>query len=167
MLTFVFAFAAALQSGGWTSYDAADAKLTASYQALIAHLSGEGAARARNDERSWIAQRNHACGIEAKNDCAARWERARAQQLDGALSRTVTYKTMDDAALLRLEAKLDDACRSPGQDADGAVCKRRDEVFNLLGRRGYCWGPTDAASESEMHWMRAGTRCQISVDTHD
>jgi hypothetical protein len=143
----------------WTSFDEADARLSAAYKAAMAVLEPRKRSALRQEERDWIMGRNAACGFEAKNDCATRrtWDRVRA--VEGVMARTTVSPSMSDNQLLALERRLDDACRGASQDADGAICRRRDVVVTRLQGRGWCWGP-DHAIEADRRWMKRGSNCR-------
>ena len=159
-------FAAALvlgQSGDWTPYDQADARLNGAYDLLRAHMRPSDQIDLRNAQRAWIADRNATCGREARNKCATDKTTRRAVALERGIERIKTYVDLDDKSLLRLEGIADDICRGSGQDSDGVVCERRDTLVSQLESRGWCWGPDKAEAEFERHWMRAGKACRLDI----
>lgn len=165
MIAAALAISMALSAGqydrSWTPYDEADGKLTAAYDALAAHLSGANKLQLRDAERAWIGRRNAACGFEVKTGCATRFTVRRTAELEATLNATVTYRAMPDQQLLKLEVRMEDACRGGPEDADGPICRRRDKVVSQLESRGWCWGPDDADSEADRRWMRHGPHCRL------
>jgi hypothetical protein len=146
----------------WTAYDDANAKLAAAYDAVMASLSPPNRIAMRNTERAWIAARNRSCGFETKNSCAVTWTKRRAAELESGLSRSTGFRTLPISELFKLERRMDDACRSPGQDAFGPVCTHSERVTKELYRRGWCFGP-DGETSADERWMRAGPNCHPSL----
>lgn len=147
--------AGTIQSGNWTAYDDADAKLTAAYGALASQLPLIDRHRLRDEERAWIKVRNQVCGFEARNRCALIRTRQRTAELERRIVRSEAYRALPDGELLQLERKLDEACKSSGQDPGGSICTRRDAVYRLLRSRGWCWGSADprTSAEADMYWL--------------
>ena len=139
----------------WTDYDAADAQLAAAYDALLANVPAPNHMAVRNSERLWIALKNRRCGANARNQCATLLTRARLHELERQLSRTRSYLSLNDQQLRKLANDMNDMCRGPGQDTDGAVCGRRDQIVTLLQRKGWCWGSEyEDSVEADFHWVR-------------
>lgn len=134
---FAMIVAVALQSTSWTAFDEADAHLNAAYRAVRAHLTASDRQALRSAQRAWIEQRNRSCGREARNDCAARMSLERTEYLEERLRRAPAYGETNDDRLTDIAAALQGACQSPSQDADGVICRRRDEAYTELRRRGY------------------------------
>jgi hypothetical protein len=63
---------------------------------------------------------------------------------------------VESRRLLELEAQLNSQCRGSYSAQTQAVCAKRDEVFVQLKKRGWCWGPEDAAT-FEKHWARCSS----------
>lgn len=139
----------------WTDYDAADAQLGAAYDALLVNVPASSRAAVRNSERTWIHLKNRRCGLNARNQCATILTKARLRELEGKLEATRGYLSLDDQRLRKLADDMNDMCRGRGQDADGAVCGRRDEIVTLLQRRGWCWGSEyEDSVEADFRWLR-------------
>lgn len=139
-------------------FDNADSRLNGAYQALLANLDPRDVSTARASQRGWLASRNRRCGFEVKNACAFQATQRRTITIESQLSSTQRYRSITDSQLFRLDRVMDEQCRGTSQDADGAVCTRRDEVVDVLQRRGWCWGP-DASDEANRRWMRVGRFC--------
>jgi len=163
MIIQILMLLAAQGSSDWTPYDAADANLNTAYQAVMAHLSPAEKLRLRNEERAWIKSRDAKCGVSSRGACAVRFINARTAALEARLPSSAYYRSLSEPRLLAVERALNEQCRGgPGQDPDGPVCRHRDTAVSEMMRRGWCWGPDDAASNADSRWMRAGPRCHNS-----
>ena len=69
------------------SYADADQTMGWSYLSVMAAYGQKGRIMLRSAQRSWIAQRNKACGFEARNSCATEWTLRRAKELEAKMDR--------------------------------------------------------------------------------
>jgi Lysozyme inhibitor LprI len=140
-------------------YYAEDTHTGEAYRALMAHLEPAEQASLRASQRRWIQSRNRACGFETKSKCTNRLTRARGLEFESMMVRQTAWRHWPDRRLIQFADTMHATCKDIGQDPDGPICRRRDEAFDMLARRGWCWGPTMAVAD-EQHWMRPGRLCK-------
>jgi uncharacterized protein YecT (DUF1311 family) len=136
-----------------TEFDDEDARMKTAYEMLMFQLGPAETTSLGASQRRWIQSKNRACGFGTTRGCALRLTVARANALERMVTRQKAWRHWPDSRLMQLNATLDSGCDGYGQELDGPICRRRDETTLMLGRRGWCWGPVDAA-ESQRHWMR-------------
>lgn len=79
------------------------------------------------------------------------WQHCDGSGIGGTQPNTASF-TPAETALTNQADDLNDKCR----DTHPEVCDQRDAFYDKLKAQGICWGPADAASEADKHWVRCG-----------
>lgn len=137
----VSAAAAAAQTSRWTDYDQAESELTEAYKSVMSGLPAGERIVMRDSERAWIVSKDRACGKAARNACAARMSRQRADYLDRQWATRIAprpgqcFSTTIKEVGNRLDGDTDDTTGASVTYADGHYMVDYESSRRKLGFR--------------------------------